>query len=207
MKLHHFAGAATLLLASTQVPQAVPIAGNIGFTGGLTLNSSSVATASQLTSWINPQVNVDSGAFAIPSLFAIAPGTPALFSSAIWNFNTTTPIMNFWSVGGFTFELLTSYIAAQGGAPGTTAFLDVNGTGLVSGNGYTPTVMSFNLTTQDPLGSTQPIVWTFSASGASTPGSTVADGGSSVMLLGLALSSLGIASRKFSWPGGANRIA
>ncbi len=119
---------------------------------------------------------------------AIAPGTPITMSSTIWNFNTSTPINSFWTVGGFTFQLLSSFIAAQGTSSSGMAYLYVEGTGLVSGNGYTPTMMSFNLTSQDPIAGENAGVdsWSFSASGASTAPS-VADGGSTVMLMGLAL--------------------
>jgi hypothetical protein len=91
-------------------------------------------------------------------------------------------------VGGFTFELMSSFIASQGVSDGT-AYLYVEGTGLVSGNGYTPTMMSFNLTSQDPIAGRNNGAdsWSFSASGATDTPPSVADGGSTVMLLGLAL--------------------
>src|SRR5580704_16941317 len=145
MKLNHLTGAVILLAASMQAPLAVPIVGNIGTTGSLTYNTSSPATATAETSWISPQMVEDAGAFS-----AIAPGTPIIMSSAVWNFNTSTPINGFWSVGGFTFQLLSSFIVAQG-TSGGLAYLTVDGTGIVSGNGYTPTVMSFNMTSQDPV--------------------------------------------------------
>jgi hypothetical protein len=189
MKMTYFAGVAVALLALTQISQAVPITGNIGFTGGLTYNTGDSASATQVTSWISPQVTLDSGGFAgIPS------GTAAMFTPLIWNFNTAVPILNFWSVGGFTFELLSSYVGSQGGTPGVSAYVDVNGTGIVSGNGFTPTLMSFNLTSQDPKGSVNPDGWTFSASSASV--GSVADGGSTVLLLGLALTGVALMMRK-----------
>ena len=174
-----------------QAPLAVPITGSIGTTGSLTFNTSSPATATEETSWISPQVVKDSGAFT-----AIASGTPITMSSAIWNFNTSTPINAFWTVGGFTFQLLSSFIAAQG-TSGGLAYLTVDGTGLVSGNGYTPTVMSFNMTSQDPVAGVTGGVnsWSFSASGASTL-SSVADGGSTIMLMGLALTGVAWMMRK-----------
>jgi len=196
MKLNHLAGAVILLAASTQMPFAVPITGNIGITGSLTYNTSSSATATEETSWINPQIVGDTGVFAVPSLFAITPGTPVIMSSAIWNFNTSTPINTFWTVGGFTFQLLSSFIAAQG-TSGGLGYVYVEGTGLVSGNGYTPTVMSFNLTSQDPVAgqNTGADSWSFSASGATTIPS-VADRGSTIMLMGLALTGVAWMMRK-----------
>jgi hypothetical protein len=193
MKINHLAGVAVVVLAATQV-HAVPITGNIGFTGQLTVNSSSPGTATQITSWINPQVNGDSGVFG-SGVFAIATGTPVVMTSSSWNLNTSTPIPNFWSVGGFTFELLSSVIFAQGGSSGQNSFVAVDGTGLVTGNGYTPTVMSFNLSTSDPFAGSGPTTWTFQASGASTLPS-VADGSSTAMLLGLALTGVAWIKRK-----------
>lgn len=199
MKTYRFAGVAAVLLASTQVPQAVPITGSIGFTGDLTYDTSSSGSATAVTSWIDPEVLASSGVFALPSVYAIAPFTPATFTTQVWHFNDpSTPINNFWSVGGFTFELLSSYVASQGGSGGVNAYVDVDGTGLVSGNGYTPTVMSFNLSSQDPTGGTSASgveEWTFSASGASTI-STVMDGGNTLILLGVALTGVGLAARK-----------
>jgi hypothetical protein len=163
----HFAGVLSLLLASTQAPLAVPITGNIGIDGALTFNSSSAGTATAVTSWIDPVVGAASGVFAVPSVFAVSPGTAVTMTPSFWNFNTSTPINNFWTVGGFTFQLLSSFIYQQGGTPGVNAYVVVDGTGLVSGNGYSPTPMTWNFTSQDPLASTSPNEWTFSASGAS----------------------------------------
>src|SRR5580700_6776932 len=102
MKINHLAGAATILLAATATQvHAIPITGNIGFSGLVTLNTSSPATATEVTSWVNSQVEGDSGVFG-SGVFALATGTPVTMTSQIWNFNTSTPIANFWSVGGFT---------------------------------------------------------------------------------------------------------
>lgn len=193
MKIHYLAGGGALLLAVAQV-HAVPISGNIGFTGQLTLNSSSPATATAVTSWINTAVNGDSGVFG-SGIFSIALNTPVMMTPSTWNFTTTTPIANFWSVGGFTFELLSSFVLKQGATPGFNGFVDINGTGLVSGNGYDPTIMSYNLTTSDPFAGSGPTTWTFQASGTST-GPSVADGSSTAMLMGLALTGLALIKRQ-----------
>lgn len=195
MKLHHITGVAALLLAATQV-HAVPVTGSIGFTGGATFNTSSAATATQVTSWVSPQVTLDSGVFAVPSVFAITPGTAVAFAPGAWNFNTTTPINSFWSVGGFTFELLSSSVTSQGGTPGSSGYVAVSGTGIVSGNGYDPTSMSWSFTSQDPKAGVAPDSWTFSASGTASGGTGVPDGGSTAMFLGAALSGLAFLKKK-----------
>jgi len=188
-----FAGVVAVALALTQTVRAVPINGNIGFAGTVTYNTASAGTATQVTGWINPTVFADTGTFATPSPFAVSVGTTATFTSSAWNFVTSTPINNFWSVGGYTFQLLSSYIVAQAGTPGINGFVVVNGTGIVSGNGYTPTVMSWSFTSQDPKAGVNPDQWTFSASANSVP-----DGGATVMLLGLALSGVALLKKKLT---------
>ena len=78
---------------------------------------------------------------------------------------------------------------------GSSGYVSVSGTGIVSGNGYDPTPMSWDFTSQDPNAGTSPDSWTFSASGASTPPS-VPDGGSTAMLLGAALTGLAFLRKK-----------
>ena len=187
------ASVVAVALAMTQTIQAVPITGNIGFTGGVTYDTSSAGTATQVTSWITPQVTLVSGDFKTPAPFAIAPGTAATFVAGIWNFNTVSAINNFWSVGGFTFKLLSSYIVSQSGTPGVTGFVVITGTGICSGNGYTDTTMSWSFTSQDPKAGSNPDSWTFSASANSVP-----DGGATVMLLGIALSGAALLKRKLT---------
>ena len=182
------AGVAAVALVLTQSIQATPITGNIGFTGGVTFNSSSAGSATAVTSWITPAVNLPpTGSFA-----SILSGTAVTFTSSIWNFNTSTPINNFWSVGGFTFELLASSITSQGGGyPG--GFIVVNGTGTVTAAGYTPTTLSWSFSSQDPKINSGPDTWTFSASASSIP-----DGGATVMLLGLGLSGIALLRKKLT---------
>jgi hypothetical protein len=183
------AGVAAVALVLSQSIQATPITGNIGFTGGVTFNNNSAGNASAVTSWITPTVNLPpTGSFA-----SILSGTAVNFSSSIWNFNTSTPINNFWSVGGFTFELLASSITSQGGSGPGGGFIVVNGTGTVSGNGYTPTTLSWSFSSQDPKINSNPDTWTFSASASSIP-----DGGATVMLLGLALSGVALLRKKLT---------
>src|SRR5215469_3786823 len=95
------------------VAQAVPISGNITFIGGVTLDTSSAATATEVTSWTgfggagHPYVESADGSFA-----GITPGTTATFSSP-WFFNSGA-VSGLWSVGGFTFDLTSSQIVHQG---------------------------------------------------------------------------------------------
>ena len=85
-----------------------------------------------------------------------------------------------------TWQLLSSWIVSQG-----SGFVVVSGTGIASGNGYTPTTLSWSFTSQDPSVTQDPLTFTFSASSNSVP-----DGGATVMLLGIALSGVALLKRK-----------
>lgn len=185
------AGVVSVALALNQNTQAVPIGGFIGFTGGVVYDWSGIGNATAVTSWINPTVTVTPvGAYS-----SIVAGSAVTFAHVRWNFNTTVPILNFWSVGGFSFDLLSSSITAQRG--GQDGYVVVSAFGIVRSSNYEPTFMRWNFTSQDPISSYPPMTWNFSASGASfTP---VPDGGQTVMLFGFALSSLALLRRHFTF--------
>jgi len=167
-----------------QQAQAVPlpITGAITFAGGVTLNSGSVNTASQVLTWLDesgdmPTVQSASGSFAGLD------GATATFAFP-WSFNSG-PIAAFWTVGGFTFNLIASTIISQMG----DGFLAVSGTGTISGNGYaTTTGVTWNFTVQDDASN-----GVFSFSGGSE---AIPDGGPTVALLGLALAGIESIRRK-----------
>ena len=176
---------------------AIPITGSITFDGGVQLNTSSAATATEVTAWtgpastgFQPYVLTDSLSFA-----TIAGNTPVSIVSP-WSFNTpsSSPIMNFWSVGGFSFELLSSSIFAQGVQNGVGT-VSVTGTGIITGNGYTATAATWSFSSSDPSAGTPAV---FSIQAASGTISGVPDGGTTIMLLGAALSGLGLLKRKLS---------
>ena len=114
---------------ATAVPcltQAAAITGAIGFSGTAQADSTSVDTSTKIVSWISNTVGASSGAFA-----GIAPGTSVPFNSP-WNFDSGT-VNNFWTVGGFTFNLGSSTASVNG------AVLNASLTGTITGNGFTPT--------------------------------------------------------------------
>jgi hypothetical protein len=184
------AGAAAVALTLAQSIQATPITGAIGFSGNVTWNAgANAATATQVTAWNNTQVISDSGSFS-----SIIPIVGATFTGMTWNLNDSASIANFWAVPGYTFMLTSSVIVAQGGNPGTTGFVVVQGVGIVSdGNSADDTTMNWSFTAQDPKTHSSPDYWTFSASTTAL----VPDGGSTVMLLGMALSGAALLKRKF----------
>jgi hypothetical protein len=110
-------------------------------------------------------------------------GTQATMAQS-WAFNPSTPTPGLWSVGGFTFDLLSATVVTQ-----NAQFLSISGTGIVSGNGFDPTSMEWSFTAQNAGGRPRTI-FSFSANGVAVP-----DGGATVMLLGAALGSLGMARR------------
>ena len=186
------AGIAAVALALTSTLQATPITGNIGFVGSVTYDTSSAGTATEVTSWINPQVSPSNptGTFAI-----IAPGTLASFPSA-WAFNDASTINPFWTVGIFTFELFSSHIVAQGVTnPGQDGYVIVQGQGEVMAVGFTPTLINWSFTSQDPKSGANPDSWSFSASSGNN---SVPDGGATVMLLGIALSGVALLKKKLT---------
>ncbi len=186
------AGVAAVALALTSTLQAANITGNIGFTGAVTFDTSSAGNATEVTTWLGPQVSptIPTGSFA-----SVAPGSAVTFTGSAWTFLDSTTINPFWTVGGFTFELLSSHVVSQGFTTlGQDGFVIVQGTGLVMAAGYTPTTMSWSFTSQDPKTSSTPVDnWTFSASGGSVP-----DGGATVMLLGIALSGVALLRKKLT---------
>jgi hypothetical protein len=103
----------------------------------------------------------------------VVAGTQATIAQP-WIFNAPTP--GLWSVGGFTFDLLTATVVTQ-----NAQFLTTSGTGIVSGNGFDPTSMEWSFTSQNAGGRPRTI-FSVSANGVAVP-----DAGSAVALLGLAL--------------------
>jgi len=169
----------------SQQAQATPINGDIQFAGETRFDTNSLATAHRVVTWFDVFHNagfssVTSGTGDFAGIF---PGTQATMAQP-WIFNPSTPTPGLWSVGGFSFDLLTSTIVTQ-----NASTLVIEGTGIVSGNGFDPTSMDWSFTTQSAGGRTR-TTFSFSANGASVP-----DGGTTVMLLGAALGALGMARR------------
>jgi VPDSG-CTERM motif len=161
------------------ITASTAIQGNITFSGGATLDTGNANTAHAVTSFKNTVVQSVSGDFDT----FINDLDPATFSAS-WVFDPSTPTSSLWSVGGFTFDLLTSTIVMRGGG-----FLIISGTGTISGNGFDPTAGTWSFTTQNPSSRG---TFSFSAGGLAVP-----DGGSAVGLLGLALIGIEVLRRKF----------
>ena len=122
------------------------INGNITFAGSIALDTASAGTATMVTGWDGlapgdePQVESVDGNFAT----FVTPGDGLEFH-APWSFSSGA-IPSFWSVDGFTFDLISSAIPS-GGQTANSVF--VGGTGTISGNGFDSTPATFSFSTQD----------------------------------------------------------
>jgi hypothetical protein len=148
--------------------EAVQITGNIQFNGNADLNSDALISATRVDAYTDVQVSSRSG-----SLTSVAVGAPVTMF-APWTFNSG-PIANFWSVGGFRLDLISSSVSQQ-----SSSLLFVTGTGTLFGTNFdaTPAVYSFTITSAD--GSTPGGIYGFSASTSSRPAG-VPDGGSALV--------------------------
>ncbi len=164
----------------SQQAHASPINGDIQFAGSAQFDTNSLLTATTVASWINAHTEAGyTGDFS-----GILINTPVTMGTS-WIFSPSTPTPGLWSVGGFTFDLLSSTVAMR-----TASALVIEGTGIVSGNGFDPTAMDWSFTTQSSGGRTR-TVFSFSANGVAVP-----DGGSAVALLGLALTGIEVLRRR-----------
>ena|ERR1700736_396531 len=143
--------------------QAVPIQGSIDFGGVVTYDTTSLATATRVNLWNSSFVLQSSGDFS-----SIAPNT-AVTMAAPWIFNPSTATPSLWQVGGFKFDLSTSLIVQQ-----TATFLNITGTGTISGNGFTATPGTWSFTSSDSSGRNQSTFGFQSQTAAVPEGNTVA---------------------------------
>ncbi|GEM_PF-691855 len=119
-----------------------PIVGTIDFGGTVTFDTTSLLTATRVNLWNTSFVLQSTGDFS-----SVAPGTNVTMATP-WIFNPSTPTNALWSVGGFTFDLNASVIVQQ-----TANFLNITGTGTISGNGFAPTPGRWSFTASDSDGS------------------------------------------------------
>ena len=189
--LINLAGALVLAFSVSNVALADQISGNITFSGRVTMaDSSNVATndvnvATQVTTWLHPFLNTPGAKPVVGDAdgdFALyVTGGDAVTITNPWAFNSGA-LTPFWSVDGFTFDLISSAIISQGGGQ-----VSVTGTGTVTGHGFDPSLGVWNFTSQNPS-SGSPARFTFSAATA------VPEGGTTALLLGLSLVSLSLAA-------------
>lgn len=166
---------ASLFLSSTTT-NAVEITGGISFAGGYTPDDSNLTVAKKIT--FGPTVVMDSnGDFTLPMF------TPVVMADYLeWDPSfTVSPSNPLWSVGGFSFDLMSLAVTAE-----STTSITLNGLGVVKHANFDDTdgnwVATFN---------TSGNTFSWSASSSSVP-----DGGTSIALLGMALIGTGLLRRR-----------
>lgn len=165
----------------TQEAQAAKIVGAIGLDGAARFDTR-IFNATQVVEWRGTDIGFANVGYTTGDFSGIPLFTEAAMS-APWTFNPSTATPGLWSVGGFTFNLLSSTIRLQ--MPG---FLLIEGTGIVSGNGFDPTPAFFEFSAVNVGGE-------FSSFSAFTI-ALAPDGGSTVALLGMGLGVIELICRK-----------
>jgi hypothetical protein len=153
------------------VVRAIPITGDLNLAGNVVI-AGTLATTTSATSFSGVTVTANGVTPGSVLDTYINPGDSVSMALGSWSFNSGK--VGLWTVGGFTFDLVSSAIVFQ-----SAAFLSVEGDGFISGNGYDVT----------------PGKWFFSSQGRGIAGSfsfsaqnyaqQVADSGSTFALLGL----------------------
>ncbi|HSY16739.1 MAG TPA: VPDSG-CTERM sorting domain-containing protein [Candidatus Acidoferrales bacterium] len=188
------AAAAAVAVVLGQSVQAVPINGEISFTGTATLNAATATGSSEVFSWANNALDQHTGTFSGLS----AASSVSLLNN--WFFNSGLK-NSFWTVtDGLTqykFNLSGSGVFST--TPDSiTIFLA--GTVIATFNGLPapgldPTAFTGSLTITDPGTSNPSGGFTYKQS---ILFNNVPDGGTTVLLLGSALSGLALIRRKLS---------
>jgi hypothetical protein len=170
------------------VAQAIPISGDITFAGGVTLNTSSAANATEVFAFTGNNGTGSPYVVSADGSFSGLAGDSATFAGD-WLFNSGA-VAKLWSVGGFTFDLTSSHIAFQGGSP---AGVVVDGIGAIIGpSGFDPEAMTWSFSISDPgAGTPEGLVFSFQSADGSVP-----DGGTTAMLLGLGVLGLGMLKKQ-----------
>ena len=184
-----FLGAVALMAGLASSASAAYIQGSIFFSGKVAVDTSSsnATAATKITSWkalgsgsglTNKLSVTDASGDFTPVL--TNPFSLAAFTSP-WVF-TSTNIPNFWSVGGFSFDLSSATKSVAG-----SGFV-VDAVGFLKGTGFENTPGSFSISV-----SGNKIDGRFNASADST---AVPEGGAAIALLGLSLLGLEGARRR-----------
>lgn len=165
---------ATILISSlTPALQANEITGSIGFgSDGASINGATLASSSSFTV-NNPFVTTGTGDYAgIPAL------TPISFTGFIFNppVASVSPLWTF-TYGTTTYSFDATSVTSSFNP--TTDQWDIGGNGIAMATGYTATPGTWNVNLSES-GATV----VFDSSAATTPVSTVPDGGSTLLLLG-----------------------
>jgi hypothetical protein len=177
-------GVAGMTLSVHAIP--IPNGSEVDMSGTATLDSTFLGLATKATAFSSVTVGgAPSGGYG-----GVATGTPVTWNPFGWN-PTTTPVSPLWTMlaGAYTFTLNTITVATQ-----NNTFLNLSGTGIATAPGFDPTGGSWTFTISNSTGGSSPnFQFTFANSQVTVP-----DGGVTAMLLGSALSVLGLIRRKLA---------
>ena len=162
-----------------QEANAAMIDGAITFAGGAVYDTMSLATATRVDTFSDVSVMSRDGDFA-----SFVNVDDSVTMAMPWIFSPSTPTASLWSVGGFTYDLNSATVVLQ-----NADFLLIQGTGTISGNGFDATEGTWRFTSQSPAANG---VFSFSGSGDAQG---VPDGGTTLVLLGVALAGVELIRR------------
>jgi hypothetical protein len=169
----------------------IPNGSEVDMSGTATLDSTFLGLATKATAFSAVTVGgTPSGGYSL-----VPTGTAVTWSPFGWNpASLPSPLWTFTvppgpGAGTYTFTLSTVTIVTQ-----NNTFLNLSGTGVATAPGFDPTGGSWTLSISNPSGGAhQNSQFTFQNSQVTVP-----DGGVTAMLLGSALSVLGLIRRKLA---------
>ena len=177
----------------SQQAQAAHIVGEIHMAGDVVFNTVDLSSATAVNHWFSALNHIEkTTSFGATGDFAVIPtGTEADMTHP-WIFSPSTPTAPLWTIAafGFSFDITSiTSITRQG-----DNFLNILALGVVHATGFEDANASFSFTVDNPDGKTH-LAYSFAEADVTVIGGGVPDGGTTVMLLGAALSVLGIARR------------
>ena len=184
-------GALSCALFSQQA-QAAQVQGEIHMAGDVVFDTTDLASAQAVNQWTSVQgPDGDNRATTFGATLdftAITPLSQADMANP-WTFSPSTPTAPLWNLPafGFSFDLASIISVTKIG----DNFLNILARGTVHAMGFDDTPALFSFTVNNPDGKTH-ATYGFADATITVP---TPDGGTTVMLLGAALSVLGIARR------------
>lgn len=186
--------AAVLLVGFASAVQAIPITGSVDMSGTVFLNDQTLGTATAATSFGSVTVGgIPTGAYTGTA------GSSVTWSAFSWDatFVPVSPLWTFFNAGtGYTY---TFALNSVGVVTQNNTFLNLLGAGTLSitgaGSPYTPTAGVWSFTISNPTGGDH-ANFAFTFANSQTAAGGVPDGGTTILLLGAALSGLGLIRRK-----------
>jgi hypothetical protein len=186
--LKYFAvSAAALMAAGLMTVQATGISGEVDMSGTVTLNNTSLGSASAATAFSSVTVGG-----APTGNYAGTFGSSVTWSGFSWpSVVTVSPLWTFISGGNtFSFDLSSVAVVTQ-----NNTFLNLLGSGTLKETGFANTSGSWSFTISNPTGGSHAdFMFTF----ANSQTAAVPDGGTTVILLGAAISGLALLRKKIA---------